>query len=308
VSTSDPAEEQHDPTPRGATALIAAGAAALRAGDLDTALARFLAARDAAREGADLEAESAALRQQSFVWRQRADWERALECAEASVALAEDAGVRDALAESLNALGTIFQAQGDFDRAEPILRQAAEIAFDHRVQALAYANMGSIAAERGDLETARRHFLASAERFRQAGYHFGEAVTLNNFGRAALDLGNARIALPMLQTARGAARRAGDAELLGIVQTNVADAHQRLGEHGDGTREAAEALEIFTRLANHLRRAECLRVLGALDASRGDAAAARARYAEALEAADVAGAAVERQRIEEAVRALPDHA
>jgi len=283
---------------------IEAGLAALRAGDLDAALARFVAAHGRARAAGDLEEESAALRHQSFVWRQRSDWSRAMECASAAVEAAESAGVRDALAEAMNAKATVFQAQGDHARAMPILREAAALAFDRRVQALIYANMGAISAEQGDLATARKHFLASAERFRQAGYYFGEAVTLNNFGRAAMDVGNPRLALPMLQEARAAARRAADAELLGIVHTNVAEAHERMGELDAGAREASEALAIFTRLANHARRAECLRVLGSIAAARGDVPAARAHYADALDAATVAGAGAERERIASALETL----
>jgi len=301
--TSPPPSDPLDPDPDGTTPLET-GLAALRAGDLDRALGGFVAAEAAAARAGDAEARSAALRHQSFVWRQRADWGRALDCAERAIAEAEAAGLRDATAEALNAKATVFQAQGDFAQAEPILRQAAEVSFDRRVQALAYANLGAIAAERGDLGQARQHFLAAAERFRRAGYHFGEAVTLNNFSRAALDVGNARLALPMLQDARAAARLAADAELLGIVLTNLAEAHERLGEAAEGEREGEEALTIFMRLANHVRRAECLRVLGVLAASRGDRSLARARFESALEAADAAGTIPERARIEEALKSL----
>lgn len=294
----------HHPTGVSLTLEIEAGLAALRAGDLEAALGHFVAAHERARATGDLEGESAALRHQSFVWRQRSDWARAMDCATAAVAAAEAAGVRDPLAEAMNAQATIFQAQGDHAQAMPILKEAAALSFDRRVQALIFANMGAIAAEQGDLATARKHFLASAERFRQAGYYFGEAVTLNNFGRAAMDVGNPRIALPMLQEARAAARRAADAELLGIVHTNVAEAHERLGELEAGAREAAEALEIFTRLANHARRAECLRVLGSIAAAQGDVTSARAHYTGALDAAIVAGAAAEQERIEAALKAL----
>jgi tetratricopeptide (TPR) repeat protein len=301
--TSPPPPDPPDPEREGMNPLQT-GLAALRAGDLDRALGGFVAAEAAAARAGDAEARSAALRHQSFVWRQRADWMRALDCAERAIAEAEGAGLRDATAEALNAKATVFQAQGDFARAEPILRQAAEVSFDRRVQALAYANLGAIAAERGDLTHARQHFLAAAERFRQAGYYFGEAVTLNNFGRAALDVGNARLGLPMLQDAREAARRAADAELLGIVLTNLAEAHERLGQAAEGEREGGEALVIFTRLANHVRRAECLRVLGALAAWRGDRPLARTRYESALEAADAAGTIPERTRIEQEIEKL----
>jgi tetratricopeptide (TPR) repeat protein len=283
---------------------IAAGLAALRAGDLSAALDAFAAAHASAVAGGDLAGQADALRHQSFVWRQRSDWSQAMECAERAVEVAESAGMRDPLAEALNAKATVYQAQGDFDRAEPVLREAAALSFDPKVQALIYANLGAIAAERGDLVTARKHFLASAERFRRAGYHFGEAVTLNNFGRVALDVGNPRIALPMLQDARGAARRAADAELLGIVQTNLAEAHERLGQIEEGTQEANDALAAFTRLANHARRAECLRVLGTLAASAGDRGRAREHYERALEAADAAGMTTERERIEIALKEL----
>ena len=164
------------------------------------------------------------------------------------------------------------------------------------------ANLGSIAAQRGDLEGARTHLLGSAKEFRACDYFLGEASVLNNLGRLCLDQRNVRIALPMLQDALGAARRAGDAELVAIVQRNLAEAVGLSGNPDGAESLAATALETFTAEGNEARRAECLRILGELDEARGNRTRAIERWRAALAIADAPP--LERERIEERLKAV----
>lgn len=269
----------------GPEARIAAGLAAMRAGDSDGALAAFTAAEEHAAAADDPAALSSALRHQSLVWRQRSDWERAGALAQRAVAVAEAAGLREPLAEAYNAVAIVHQARGAYDAAEPLLQAVLTLTYDQRVLGAALANLGSVAALRGDLEAARRRFLEAAQRFRACGYFFGEASVLNNVGRAGLDKGNALVSAPLLRDALGAARRAGDAELTAIVQRNLAEALGLRGENAEGETLAREALAAFTAGRNEAGRAECLRILGEFAERAGDATSARARFTEALAAA-----------------------
>jgi tetratricopeptide (TPR) repeat protein len=283
---------------------IAAGMTALRAGDTDAALAAFESAEAEARATDDAVLLSTALRHQSLVLRQRSEWDRAIGLARAAADAARAAGLREELAQALNAEGIVHESRGALDEAAVPLREAASLTSDSRVLAIVLANLGSLAAQQGDLATARRYFLDAAARFRDAGYAFGEAAVLNNFGRAALDRGNARVALPMLDDALGAARRAGDSELTALVRRNRAEALVLLGQHHEGESEAAGALAVFSGAANHVRCAECLRVLADAACARRDVDGARARLREALAAADAGGAVLERERIAERLAAM----
>jgi tetratricopeptide (TPR) repeat protein len=269
---------------------LATGLDRLRAGDGDAALAAFADAEHLAATLGDASSRSSALRHQSVVWRQRSEWDRALDLARAAATVAHDAGLLDALAEALNAEATIHQSRGTLDDAVTLLEQALATTTDQRIHAIALANLGSIAAQRGDIALARRHFLESARCFDEADYAFGAAAVLNNFGRAALDLGNARVAVPMLENALGAAQRAGDTELVALVQRNVAEGYASLGDPDRAETLATAALEAFAATHNLVGRAECLRVLAELAEMRGDHDTAMARLTEAQELAEAADA------------------
>jgi len=276
---------------------IAKGLARLRAGDGSEALDAFAAAEALARANGDEIGLANALRHSSLVWRQRSDWDRAAALAREAVEVARAAGVREPLAEALNAEAIVHQSRGAFDIAVPLLEEAASTASERRTIAVARANLGSIAAQRGDLETARNHFIEAARSFRSAGYAFGEASVLNNFGRAGLDAGNGRVAAPMLEDALGAAKRAGDAELIAIVQRNLAEAYGLLGRHELAQSLATFALETFTAEGNQARRAECLRILGELARATGDDALALRLLEEARSEARASGVEAEIERI-----------
>ena len=288
----------------GAEAEIAAGQMHMHAGDGASALAAFERAEARPREEEDAAALSSALRHQSLVWRQRSDWDRAGALAERAAEVAEAAGLREPLAEAYNAVAIVHQARGAYDAAEPLLEAVLSLTYDQRVLGVALANLGTAAALRGDLDSARRRFLEAAQRFRACGYFFGEATVLNNVGRAALDKENALISVPLLRDALGAARRAGDAELTAIVQRNLAEALGLRGEREEAESVAQEALATFTTEGNEARRAECFRILGEIAARTGDVGAARARFAEALAAAQVGASPVEIERATARLAAL----
>jgi tetratricopeptide (TPR) repeat protein len=274
----------------------------LRAGDSTGALAAFAEAARLAAAAGNAAGLSAALRHQSIARRQRSEWDEALALARDAASAARAAGLGDALAEAYNAEAIVHQSRGAFDEAEKLLAEAYVTTDDRRLLGAVFANLGSIAAQRGDFPAARAHLLESARKFRACGYFFGEASVLNNVGRLGLDHGNARVALPMLQDALGAARRAGDAELIAIVQRNLAEAVGLVGDPNEAETIAVAALEIFTASGNEARRAECLRILGELDEARGNRDGAVARWRAALAVAD--SAPLERERIEARLAAI----
>ena len=297
------ADASRQATPRAAVAeRIAAGMARLHAGDGDGALAAFGEAARLATELGDLAGQSAALRHQSIVRRQRSEWEEAIALAHRAADVARSAGLRDALAEAYNAEAVVHQSRGAFAEAEALLAEAHATTADRRLLGAVLANLGSIAAQRGDIEAARVHLIGSAQKFRDSGYALGEASVLNNLGRLGLDQGNARVALPMLQDALGAARRAGDAELVAIVQRNLAEATGLAGDPDAAESLALTALETFTAEGNAARRAECLRILGELDEARGNRARAVERWRAALAIADAPPP--ERERIEQRLKSV----
>ena len=287
--------------PRAAVAeRIAQGMARLHAGDGDGAIAAFTEARRIAGELRDVAGLSAALRHESIVRRQRSEWDEAVSLARQAAEAARGAGLNDALAEAYNAEAVVHQSRGAFEEAESLLADAFVTTDDDRLLGAVLANLGSIAAQRGDLESARTHLIGSARKFRDCRYFLGEASVLNNLGRLGLDQGNGRVALPMLQDALGSASRAGDAELIAIVQRNLAEAMWLAGDHAGADAMATTALATFTAEGNEARRAECLRILGEIDEARGDRPRAVERWRAALAIGGTTP--LERDRLEKRLR------
>lgn len=287
--------------PRAAVAeRIAQGMARLHAGDGDGAIGAFAEARRLAVELRDVAGLSAALRHESIVRRQRSEWSEAIALARQAAEAARGAGLNDALAEAYNAEAVVHQSRGAFEEAESLLADAFVTTDDDRLLGAVLANLGSIAAQRGDLEGARTHLIGSARKFRDCRYFLGEASVLNNLGRLGLDQGNGRVALPMLHDALGAARRAGDAELIAIVQRNLGEAMWLAGDADGAESMTTTALATFTAEGNEARRAECLRILGELDEARGERARAVERWRAALAIADAPP--LERERVEKRLR------
>jgi len=281
---------------------IEQGMALLRGGDADAALAAFVEAERVATAANDAAGRSSALRHQSIALRQKSRWDEAAALAVKAADVARGAGLREPLAEALNAEAGVYQSRGDFDRAESLLADAFATTDDRRLLGVIYANTGSIAAQRGDLDAATRQFLASAGEFRRCGYAFGEATVLNNIGRTALDRGNGRVAAPLLRDALGPAQRGGDAEQIAVVQRNLAEALWLVSELAEAQTVAEAALATFEASGNEARCVECLRVLGEIAEASGDRAAAIRRWREALPMA--AAAPAEHDRVVERLRGV----
>lgn len=283
-----------------AATLLQEGMQHQKAGALDDAMAVF---RQLA-ESPDPAIASMGWRHVAGVHRLRSSWDEALDAARRAATIAEEVGIRELYAEALNAEAIIHQTREDFAQAIPLLERMLEVTADPKGRGIALQNLGSIAAQQGDFARARQHFLRSHACFEQAGYTHGVAFVLNNFGRAALDHGNPRVAGPMLEDALGAARRVGDRDLEGVVQRNLAEAAVATGDGADARARLDEAERIFAAAGNRARLVECLRLRAELTEREDGIDAARAGYRDAWELATAVGALGEVTRLAERLRAL----
>jgi hypothetical protein len=102
----------------------------------------------------------------------------------------------------------------------------------------------------------------SVKRFQRVGYHRGVAIAHNNYGRAALEHGNFKLAADLLAQAVASARRTDDSDLVALATMNHAEAIAGLGDLEPAESLASSALAHFTSTGNTWRRVECLRLLG----------------------------------------------
>lgn len=275
-------------------ALLNEGVRREMGGALDDARKFYERAADA---GEDPRIACEALRRLADVHRAQCRWDEALDAARRSCVAAEAAGLRDRMAEAINAEASVHLSRSDFDAATPLFERVLALAEDDRMRGIALQNLGAIAAQSGDLPGATRRFAESYDAFRRAGYTRGEALALNNQGRAALDGGHTLEAADLLGQSLALARAVQDADLIALATLNLAEA---LAAGGDG--EQAEellsgALGYFATSGNEWRRVECLRLLGDLLRRRGEEETAQRCWRQGLDVARRIGARLEEQAL-----------
>jgi tetratricopeptide (TPR) repeat protein len=271
-------------------------------GMLDRALAHY----DAAATGNDPMIVATALRRRASVLRTRCDWDGALAAARESAAVAARHGLDDALAEALNAEAAVFQSQGDFVAATPILERMLELSKNPRIRGVALQNLGSIAAEGGDYEDAEHRFLESYRCFQAADYAWGQAFALNNYGRAAMERDNLEIAERVLARAVDMAREIEDLDLAALATMNLAETMLCANDLERADEAASTALGYFDMAGNRWRRVECLRLLGDINRRSGQDEVAHRCYRQALAVARELGVQLEMTRLEDRLRHYGD--
>ena len=201
--------------------------------------------------------------------------------------------------QALNAEAAVFQSQGDFAAARPLLERILGMTTDPRIRGVALQNLGAIAAEGGDFETAEHRFLESYRCFQAAEYRWGQAFALNNYGRAAMDRENFEIAERVLTRAVDMAREIEDLDLAALATMNLAETMLCAGELERADEAASTALGYFDMAGNRWRRVECLRLLGDINRRDGQPEVARRCYTQGLELARELGVHLEITRLEE---------
>jgi tetratricopeptide (TPR) repeat protein len=269
-----------------------------KSGMLDRALAHY----EAATEDEDPLTVATAWRRRASVLRTRCDWEGAMAAARESAAVAVRHGLTNAHAEALNAQAAVFQSQGDFASATPLLEGILEMTKDPRIRGVAMQNLGTIAAENGDYQTAEHRFLESYRCFKAADYQWGQAFALNNYGRAAMDRDNFEIAERVLTRAVELAREIEDLDLAAIATMNLAETMLSANDLERADEAASTALGYFDMAGNRWRRVECLRLLGDINRRDGQYEVAHRCYTQGLALARELGVQLEISRLEDRLR------
>ncbi len=271
-----------------------------KAGLLEEALQLY----DAASRSGDETIRALALCRKADLYRVWSRWEQAADSAREGAAVARKAGEYSLYAEAINAEANVYHQRGEFDTALPLYERVLELPVDDRIRGLALQNMGSIAAQREDLDAAERLFLDSYWCFRRAGYDWGVAFVLNNQAAAALDRGRYASAATIARQAMEAARQVDDFELLGIATLNYAEALAAQDDLPHAESLAAGALGFFVLAKSEVHRAQCLRVLGDIYVRRGETSRARACYMQGLEVAVPLGSRFDTDKLRQALAKL----
>lgn len=279
---------------------LAEGARAEKLGMLDRALATY----QAAAASSDPVVVSEALRRQADIHRLQCEWDTAVRSARHAQRVAKEAGLPQQFAEALNCEASVLLVRGELKGARRLFEQMVDVAEDARLRGIGLQNLGSVYAQQHDLDAAERAFAESYRCFTACGYARGQAITLNNQGRAALDRGDMERASTLLEAAVEAARDVEDEELIALIITNLGEAVLASADYARASDLVCTALGHFRVSGNRWREVECLRLLGTINARRGHDTEARRCYLGALTLAQRIDARLEIASIEHAMAQL----
>jgi putative nucleotidyltransferase with HDIG domain len=247
--------------------LVERARAAEHAGALDEALAAYEAAfqslspTDSPAQAAEL------MRCIGTVQRQRGELDLAHEACDASLAIADAAGLQPETAFALNGLAVIAQARGNADEAESFYAEAKYIAGeigDERLAALIDQNLGSLANAQGDVEFAVLNYRSALGRLRRLGDTRSSSLALNQLGMAYVNLSEWENAESCYDEAFDLADNLRDTALLATVELNRAGLYLKRHEHVRARDCCDRAFEISRRLESSQFLCDAYRFYGVL--------------------------------------------
>jgi HD-GYP domain-containing protein (c-di-GMP phosphodiesterase class II) len=234
-----------------------------RAGDTRGAIEAYTAAAVTAAREHDVVARATALRRCASIHRRRQEFDEAIALCETASEIAVSAGEHLTAAEVLNTLALVHIDQAQWSDATARLTRAWELgSTDPLLAARIEQNLGIIANIRGDLANARRSYLRSLRRFRQARDQQGCAIAYHNLGMLTADRRQWQKADSYLTAGLKIAIRTGDVPLQASLLLNRSEVEIGLIHYERALGDAEQALDIFVQLGNLSGQADAHRLLG----------------------------------------------
>ena len=204
-----------------------------------------------------------------------ADYQETLKLGK-NISPTEDAA--QARAAALGNLGTVYADRGELDKAEEHHKQALEIDREtgNRLgEAADLNNLGTVYSRRGDLDIGEEHHKKALEIAREIGDREGEAITLGNLGVDYLQRGDLDKAEEHLKQALGIQRDIGDRLGEARQLSNLGGVYHHRGDLEKAEEHVKEALDIQREIGNRLNQADALANLGIVYRNRGQPKEAR---------------------------------
>jgi tetratricopeptide (TPR) repeat protein len=185
------------------------------------------------------------------------DADKALECLDASLAVAEAHNDLGAIGHATNLKAIVHWHQGDLDEAEKLFHRARESAVsggDVKLAAMTAQNLGNIGQVRGEHELALEHYETSLRDYRTLGLPHDVCVALNNLGLLHTSQQRWNAARAAYEEALQIAEVLGDVSTRIMIEVNYAEHFIAQGLF-DRARGVADLASELARRAND-RRAE----------------------------------------------------
>ena len=268
-----------------AAALIEEGQRAERAGQQELARRRYESALYLLRSGHGPAAPEI-LRRVARTYMDEGQYDEALDCLAAALAVAESLDDESGTAQVTNAMATAYMQRGELDIAQGLYeraRQAAHRVNDDRLIAMIAQNLGIIANMHGELESALDHYASSLATYRLIGADDYVGLVLNNMAMAFTQLERWDEATAAYEEALAHCERSGDVAAGLMVQVNLADMWIARGDWARAA-DLCQAVLVGATLAGDQRAlGETHKHRGMIARARGDHAEAQAHLASAYD-------------------------
>ncbi|HET8655715.1 MAG TPA: tetratricopeptide repeat protein [Longimicrobiaceae bacterium] len=238
-----------------------------------------------------------ALRGQSRVYQRMDRFGEAEEVAEASLEIADRAGLPRAAARAMNTLAAIRHLQNDWDGAQERYAAAIQRALDSGDDALigwTYQNIAVFEQMRGDIRVARMSCLESVASSVRSGDPVAAVAAYNSLGVISGDLGDWTEALLYFDRGMEVAEQFGDVAMSSTLGTNRAEALIHLGELDRALEALSSAGEQIIRTGDHRRQVDLYRFRATICRLREDFDAAESHVQQAIALAEASGFDLER--------------
>lgn len=179
----------------------------------------------------------------------------------------------DLRARALVGAGTLARAQGDYDRAEQLLKECLEITRplgDELLLSRALKNLGNVYIDTDRLEPAMSYYQEGMEVARRLGDRRGVADISNNLGVLARMEDDWTAATVHYEESLDIFRELKDEIGAARVLMNLGEARLEAGDHAAAARHCKESLGIFYDQHSHWDIADVLEVLAAVATARSD--------------------------------------
>lgn len=182
-------------------------------------------------------------------------------------------------------LGVVARERGEFETAAERF-EASLTTFrdigDPSGEASVRKRLGNVAYKQGDLQTAHRHYQASADRYRELGDTHGDGTVRHNLGLIAYDRGDLDAAATNFEKSLAVYRDRGDRYSEATALRNRGVVSRDRGDVETATEYLEESLAVAQEIGDRHSEAAALRALGVTAHRDGDSETAREYLERAL--------------------------
>jgi putative nucleotidyltransferase with HDIG domain len=247
--------------------LVARGRTLASTGETDAALEAYEEAFRLLPAQGDAARAAKILRWIGTIHRERGDMEIASELYDASLAIAEAAGLEEDMASVYNCMAIIEQFAGAPARAEALYRDAKRVAVGIRSEpmiAMIDHNLGMLANMRGDTPAALLNYTSALFRYQRLGNQSEATRALTNMGHAHLGLNELDAAAACFDQAFEIATSCRDLFTIGFIQLNRAELYLKRQTNEEARQCCDDGFTIFTQLDSKTGLGQAYKFYGAL--------------------------------------------